>query len=74
MINANENVGNYIFVSSSSALQSVLRGQVIIITLSLNTVREKNYLCLRNLCIRTKQHMIVFSQTLRKVCTLRLLC
>lgn len=65
MINTNENVGNYFLVSSSSALQSVLRGRVIIITLSLNTVTEKNNLCLSNLCSHTDRHMVAFSQTLR---------
>lgn len=74
MINGNENVGNYILVSSGSTLQSVLRGRVIIITPSLDTVTEENNLCLCNLCIHAEQHRIVFSQTLRKVCTLRLLC
>lgn len=41
MINTNENVGNDFLVSSSSALQSVFRGRVIITTLSLNTETKK---------------------------------
>lgn len=60
MINDNENVGNYTCVPSSSALQSVLQGRVIIIT----QWRGKNNLCLCNFAL---------TQSIRRSCSVRLL-
>lgn len=66
MINANENVGNYtLFFKLNTSVCLAGTGD----NNNPFSRHRKN-----NLCIHTEQHIITFSQTLKKVCTLRSLC